>query len=339
MRLEIRDCVPDGTKFGVRLVLPPHNLEIQDLIKGAFPASNPNKLFLFARMRAANAEKMASHFKSFFETFLQASSEELRGSNLDEPLQSLNLQFGHHADSVIVALELSSFEPTAMLDDMKGHVGELLQDIKLFADIELYFGKSLKTLLGNVGTTHQITRNDGQDQAKLKEINDKSNLLRLFLSGFAFRLKGEVSAQYLKAGRDWIYKELQKPSKQFDLLQALDQKLLRFAAFALNGISLRVNLSEEETFNLFLDSFPRTANWPDALDLIDELGVLVERMRLIREYDNTPFFRAFIDALHDYAKANIEVGLTCESFTLSGSFQTEGLKELFDHIMTGMVDE
>jgi hypothetical protein len=163
--------------------------------------------------------------------------------------------------------------------------------------------------------------------------------LRLVLSGFAFRLKGEVSAQYLKAARDWVYGELQKPSKSFEVLHALDDKLLRFAAFSLNGISMRLNLSEEETYKLFLDSFPRTANWPDAVDLIDELGILAERARMIREYDNKPFFREFIDALHDYAKANIELGLTCESFTLSGSFQTEGLKELFDHIMTGMVDE
>lgn len=104
-------------------------------------------------------------------------------------------------------------------------------------------------------------------------------------------------------------------------------------------MSLRVNLSDEETFKLFLDSFPRTANWPDVLDLIDELGVLFERSHVIREYDNKPFVRDFIDALHDYANANIELGLTCDSFTLSGSIQTEGLKELFDHIMTGMVDE
>lgn len=100
-----------------------------------------------------------------------------------------------------------------------------------------------------------------------------------------------------------------------------------------------MNLSDEETFKLFLDSFPRTANWPDVLDLIDELGVLFERSHVIREYDNKPFVRDFIDALHDYANANIELGLTCDSFTLSGSIQTEGLKELFDHIMTGMVDE
>ena len=267
------------------------------------------------------------------------SSEYSDYEDLAEIFKLLNFKTAVVQDNVVIYVRLRDMPPAESVAEGIEQFNPVFKNSRINFKVEAFTGASLKTLLGNVGTTHQITRNDGQDQAKLKEINDKSNLLRLFLSGFAFRLKGEVSAQYLKAGRDWIYKELQKPSKQFDLLQALDQKLLRFAAFALNGISLRVNLSEEETFNLFLDSFPRTANWPDALDLIDELGVLVERMRLIREYDNTPFFRAFIDALHDYAKANIEVGLTCESFTLSGSFQTEGLKELFDHIMTGMVDE
>ena len=65
-------------------------------------------------------------------------------------IDRIPLQFGHHGDNVIVALELASFEPTATLDDMHQETRKILEEIKMFAEFELYFGKSLKTLLSNV---------------------------------------------------------------------------------------------------------------------------------------------------------------------------------------------
>lgn len=179
-----------------------------------------------------------------------------------------------------------------------------------------------------------MSRAEGNNEAKFKEINDKTNLLRLVLSGLAFRLKADVSKQYIQKVREWLAFYLANEKRSY----LLGDKALRFVLLALSGISARINLSDEETYKLFLDSFPRTVNWPDAIDLIDELGIFLERSELIQDYDNKPFIREFIDALHDYGKAIVEVGVTCDQFTVSVGAQTEGFKEIFDNIMAGMED-
>lgn len=78
---------------------------------------------------------------------------------------------------------------------------------------------------------------------------------------------------------------------------------------------------------------------PDGADLVDEIGIMLSKSRLIDYYDNVPYIRQFIDALHDIGRADIEIGITNEYMSSSFSFFTEGFKELFDLIMQGMVDE
>lgn len=79
-----------------------------------------------------------------------------------------------------------------------------------------------------------------------------------------------------------------------------------------------------------------TTPLPDAVDLIDELGLVVTKTGLIEHYDNIPFVRRLVDALHDLGKCSFEFGLTNEDINASFQFDTQGVKELFDLIMGGM---
>ena len=188
----------------------------------------------------------------------------------------------------------------------------------------------------------QISRSDGQDQSKLKEINEKSNLWKLLIGGFTLRTRLDLNEKYLVPIRK-IFEDMESigssKSSGSEGKAKMFAKLLKLMGISFKGIDLKLALSNEETFEMFKPMIPGNLVNLDCVDLIDLIGSLVIEKSFIKHYDDTPFIREFIDALHDHAKANIEVGLTCDSFTLSGSFQTEGLKELFDHIMAGMVDE
>lgn len=107
---------------------------------------------------------------------------------------------------------------------------------------------------------------------------------------------------------------------------------------AFKGAQIRVKLSEDETYKIAKEGLIKVP-LPDAADLVDEIGSWLSTSRIIEYYDNVPYIRQFIDALHDLAKADIEIGITTENVTFSLCFFTEGLKELFDLIMQGMADQ
>lgn len=176
-----------------------------------------------------------------------------------------------------------------------------------------------------------MDRKTADDPLLAKELNDKSNLLRVGLCGAAVRARVEINKTCVNSVRDQVLGLLQSD------LSWKNDKFTKFLISAFRGFSMRLKLSENESYNMAKDMF-EGKTLPDAADLVDEFGTILSETRLIEYYDNVPYIREFIDALHDYCKCNMELGLATQHITFSLSFATEGCKELFDLIMQGMTD-
>lgn len=164
-------------------------------------------------------------------------------------------------------------------------------------------------------------------------MNADSNLLKLIMSGFAMRIKADVSKKYLKEIRARLIKIINSMLKD-----TIQDKLVNFTLKAVRGLQARVKMSPEETFSLFKTHFDGI-DMPDGADLVDEIGLMAAEAGWVKYYDNVPFIRHMIDSLHDLAVCDIEVGYTSEQRTCSLKFVTKGIKELFDLIMAGCVEE
>ena len=150
--------------------------------------------------------------------------------------------------------------------------------------------------------------------------------------GAAIRTNLDVNKNAVK----WVRKSVSEMMASFGLDSK--NKLIKFIGMAFKGAQMRIKLSEDETYKMAIEALGNTP-LPDAADLVDEIGTWLSNTRIIEYYDNVPYIRQFIDALHELAKADIEIGMTSEHITCSLNFFSEGFKELFDLIMQGMNDQ
>lgn len=171
-----------------------------------------------------------------------------------------------------------------------------------------------------------MDRKTANDPDKSQEINQKANLLRFFFSGICLRLRGDVSSTAIPKIRSMLSQLPNLPT----------EKLLLFLMMGFKGLNFRMRMSEDDIMKMVHDVIGVTTPLPDAVDLIDELGLMVTKTGLIEHYDNIPFVRRLVDALHDLGKCSFEFGLTNEDINASFQFDTQGVKELFDLIMGGM---
>ena len=160
-------------------------------------------------------------------------------------------------------------------------------------------------------------------------MRQKSNLFKLILHGFAFRFKADISSNYLKEVRHRI---IGVGKNSIDTM--IPDKALNFCIKAVKRLHLKVKMSPEETYAQFKDLF-KDLDFPDTADLIDEIGHTASQFKFAHYYDNTPFVKDFIDAIHELAKCDIEFGYSSPQRTFGLNFQTEGIKELFDQVMLG----
>jgi len=116
------------------------------------------------------------------------------------------------------------------------------------------------------------------------------------------------------------------------------EKLLLFLILSFKGMNFRMKMSEDDIMKMIHDVIGLSTPLPDAVDLVDELGMAVSKTGLIEHYDNIPFIRRLVDALHDMGRCSFEFGITNEDINLSFQFDTQGVKEVFDLIMAGMED-
>lgn len=163
-------------------------------------------------------------------------------------------------------------------------------------------------------------------------MSDKSSLLRLILCGAALRIYVDTT----KMGKVALRKFLTSYAIS-DWLALFSDKTFRFITLAFRGLQMRMKLADELTYNLVKDLL-HDVPIPDGVDLVDAVGKSMSESNFIGQYDNVPFIREFIDALHDFGKADFEFGIHSEAFTFSFGGFTEGIKELFDLVIQGMTE-
>lgn len=61
---------------------------------------------------------------------------------------------------------------------------------------------------------------------------------------------------------------------------------------AARGLVARIRMTEDETYRMVSEHFKENkVIMPDGADLVDEIGIMLSKTRLIDYYDNVPYIR------------------------------------------------
>lgn len=286
---------------------------------------------LFFKIKSYNSEQLDLAFEDFISNLLRLLSEELADDDekLSDQLKNTIVQVGHFNDLCVVMFDLGQegeilSSANDMIEDVLQNVDQMVQDLCLTGGIK----HSLKDILKYVGLIlPQVDRKESENEAFMKDLNEQGAVLKLFLCGFAFRVAATLDKDTIANITD-------------DFLSTGTDRISNYLALAFKGLNMRVKLSNEDTYQLAVERLKaNNIDVPDAADLVDALGLfLTEETDLLQMYDNMPFVRDFLDALHDLAKTDIEAGYFSEKLLIQASFKTEGFKDLFDQLMEGMSD-
>lgn len=150
--------------------------------------------------------------------------------------------------------------------------------------------------------------------------------MRFIFSGICIRLRGDISSTAIPKIRGLLLSMPELPT----------EKILLFLLLAFKGLNFRMRMSEDDIMKMVHDVIGLTTPLPDAVDLVDEIGMMLSKTGMIEHYDNIPFVRRLVDALHDLGRCSFEFGMMNEDINFSLQFDTQGVKELFDLVMGGM---
>ena len=168
-------------------------------------------------------------------------------------------------------------------------------------------------------------------------------MIKVFLEGFALRLKGEVASAAIPSIKLLLVQLL----KALDIIRinnddSSDEGPAKdmLPVFLIAGLKslqmrLKLNLGDAQEFleSLLQDN---RIKFGDVVDLIDQVGVAMENSEFLNWYDNVPWIHEFINAFRELAFADVEIGLTHKSFSTSIRAETSGIRELFEAAMQGM---
>lgn len=115
-------------------------------------------------------------------------------------------------------------------------------------------------------------------------------------------------------------------------------KSLRWVALCFNSAVFKMKLSQEKTFNIVMEFLNKmNPDIPDGADLVDAVGDLCDQSGLLRAYsDEIPAFRSLVDCLSEEGLCQATVGLYHPSVSVEASVKTEGIKELFELVRSGV---
>lgn len=322
--IELLDQKAQDTEFGVAYEQAPGNSRVPNLMKSAFPMTDPKVPKLYFKIKAKDAEKLDLAIEKFLGTFMIFINDSY--NDLAEIIRETRIQVGHFGKNCIVMIPLDSHEVYQSLVTTFEDALSVLNDTGIRASGTLGLGITLKDILGSIDRNEM--KNSSSNPQKMKEINEKSNLFRLITHGIALRVKVDIAKKYLKQVRIRILKAAA------NLINSMvTNKIFNFCLKALKGIHIRLKLSPFETYGLFQSSIGEM-DLPDAADLIDEIGMMANH-KLIRYYDNIPFVRELVDAIHEQGHCDMELGYSSPQRTCLIEMHTQGIKEVFDAIMQG----
>ena len=289
--------------------------------------SDPKVSKVFFKIKSTDSEKLDLAFEKFLGTLLMFVND--IEPDLKEIFENTLIQVGHMSSNCVVMIPLNTHDVHQNLGEQIEKTLKVLDDTGFRMTGTVGLGITFKDLLAVV---NRDTMKGVKDPKKLKEMNEKSNLFKLITHGFAFRLKADITRKYLKEVRARVFKIFG------NFINTLfPDKMANFFLKAFKGLQVRVKLSHEETYGLFQNSIGEF-DLPDAVDLIDEIGMAAHEYKWVRAYDNMPFVKEFVDALHELGQCDLEVGYTSPQRTFSANLHTQGIKELFDNVLKGFSD-
>lgn len=168
-----------------------------------------------------------------------------------------------------------------------------------------------------------------KSEQEKEALKDETNLFRFFLKGLSLKFNLNCDAA----------KKAAIAEMAVDLLKdMLDDKVLKYAALAFQGLSIRFNMASNDSLDLLMEFLNKEApDVPDGADLVDEVGLFLDSMNWFDIYSGFPFLQEFIGAIASQGICDLQTGFVTEEGLLAVLFKTDGMDDLFKKVMEGAV--
>ena len=177
----------------------------------------------------------------------------------------------------------------------------------------------------------QISRSTDYDkdpQAKEKMLQE-TNLFKFFLSGISI-LMDVTSDSNLK---EQLMKEVVAKAKD-----QLKERTTRFFLLAARSAFMRVKLSTENTYDLFMEFLNSLKlDVPDGADFIDAIGSGFAKFNIAVMIRMVPALNNFLNWLLEEGLFDFHFGVLVKGGAVHVRIQTEGIKELYEKVMAGFM--
>lgn len=151
---------------------------------------------------------------------------------------------------------------------------------------------------------------------------------------FKFLLSGISLVFTLTADSD-LKSQLMGETTQ-KLKKNMPERSWRFFSMAARSAFFRVKLSQENTYELFMDFLNQVnAEIPDGADFIDWIGMLLHQHQVVNTIRSIPVFDQFVNWLKDECLCDYLCGIVVKKGACHLRLQTEGIKELYEKVLEG----
>lgn len=322
---EIIDGDSAKSRGEIELLTGPENKRMPEILKKTFPMFDPTKTYAYLIINTKDAEKVTEAFNNLIGEGIAFAIEQ--SSEAGAALQDMHVKTGVYKEKkVIVLADLTVSAATVSIHENLTEMTELLNTVKPQVQASVASNMTLKDVVGKVSRSQNLTEEEKE------RLLDETNLLRLFLSGFSARARVDCSEANKPVLRNFLLEKIGLEPQEVP-------KSFRFMLLAFNSCQFRMRLSPEKTFNMVMDFLnQKNPDVPDGADLVDEVGLALDGSGTLNAYYELPFFRNFVDSIKEYALCDVEVGFHSIPLNASMKFQTEGIKELWEHVLDGMVE-
>ena len=161
-----------------------------------------------------------------------------------------------------------------------------------------------------------------------KKLREETNLFKFLLKG----LKINVQLNVDKAKKTVVTSTITEMLKS-----EIRSRYLRFLMATLKSAAVRIKLSQEDTFDLFMEFLNDVkGKVPDGADLVDAFGVWLEKMRWADLLEQLPpQTKTMVGALIKHGVCDFKMGFTSETATVIYGMKSEGFLELYTLAMSG----
>lgn len=299
--------------------------------------------YFFITLRAKEDPGKLAKAVDKFLTNIMLLIEMMSRDSYDKHLTQINYKVTQINNKVILILDLGN-------DMTKDFVKEFDYIFKIFTHVKPNLAVKFKSYVDfkdvtpkNVMDLKHLELDENHDVIIPEEEQPKTkftepNLFDMILKGFTLTAKLTCSSHVKETLKSITSK----------LLEEFGRPILRMGiADNANELAAKILPEKEEDIykNFEFDNLKDKINdvikdkdihFPDGVDIIDELGALLNEMS--KPLEMAPFVMEFLEDLREHAIADAEAGIVHRSTKISVSGKTSGLKEIYDAVMCGVVD-